>query len=226
MIKHHPSAELLADFAAGSLQLSHALCIAAHLEHCDTCRRQTGQLQALGAQLLQALKPPVGASTSALKSRVFERLDEAEADTPAPARQTSASADDYRVPRALDQFINGGYSDLSWVSISPAIKISTLLKDLDGSQIALSRVKPGGKMPHHRHTGDELTVVLEGAFSDETGLYRKGDFVSRDTRHKHKPIVTKDAECICLMVMDAPIQFTGFFSRLLNPLVRRSHSYG
>jgi len=225
---HHPSPEILADYASGSVRLSHALCLAAHLEHCDACRQQTQKLSQLGASFFQQLAPETThpARLEPLKDKVMALLDE---ESPSPAivdirPNLDVEPDRYNVPRSLHQFIRGGYSTLEWTTVSPSIKIATLLKDKDGAQIALSRVKAGGKMPHHRHTGDELTVVLEGSFSDEGGIYRKGDFISRDSRHKHKPVVTKDAECICLMVLDAPIEFTGWFTRLLNPLVRKNHA--
>lgn len=228
MIKHHPTPEMLTDYASGSLRLSHALCVAAHIEQCEKCQRQVGQLESLGAQLFESQTPNVKQSNDTLKSKVFDLIEQLPSDnaiTVAESRPNVCS-DGYRVPRTLRQFINSHYGELQWAALSPSIKFTTLLKDKDGSQIALSRVKAGGKMPHHRHTGEELTVVLEGAFSDESGLYRKGDFVSRDNRHKHKPMVTKDAECICLMVLDAPIEFTGLLSRLLNPLVKRNHAAG
>lgn len=60
-------------------------------------------------------------------------------------------------------------------------------------------------MPHHSHTGDQITVVLEGSFSDEDRIYRKGDFILRDSRDRHKPIVSPKCECICLMVLAGPI---------------------
>lgn len=240
---HHPAPELLAEYAAGSLPLSHALCIAAHLEFCERCRQQVGKLNNLGAALFDAQQPKsVATDTAALKSRVLEILDAGEnvsndcgelnaahghanaSDSDASVSNSHAArVEGYRVPRSLTQFIRSDYRDLSWSALSTSIKLATLLNDKDGSQVALSRVKPGGKMLHHRHTGEEFTVVLEGSFSDETGVFRKGDFVQRDKRHRHKPVVTKDAECICLMVLDAPIQFTGFFARLLNPFVRRYH---
>lgn len=236
MLHHHPAPELLTDYSAGSLPLSHALCIAAHLEQCDSCRQQVAKLNRLGAAFFNT-QPTQGVSLQSLKDQVMTLLDEPPAAAADRASVTttgvastgftpvaSAPAAPYKVPKALRQFVAAGYSSLEWVRLSPAIQMATLLKDRDGSQIALSRVKPGGKMFHHRHTGDELTVVLEGSFSDESGIYRKGDFVHRDSRHRHKPMVTRDAECICLMVMDAPIQFTGFFARLLNPFVRRNHA--
>ena len=86
------------------------------------------------------------------------------------------------------------------------------------------RIKPGGTSSTHTHMADEYTVILEGSFSDESGLYHKGDFLMRDSRHKHTPVATRDRECICLAVTEGPIQLTGFFGRLLNPLLRRSHA--
>ncbi len=222
MLKHHPSAELLADYASGSMPLSHSLCVATHLEHCDSCRQQFQKLNQLGTQLFLQ-QAPNSAPSSDLKSKVMSLLDQTP-DNPVEVVPTEVSREGYQVPKALHQFLQNGYQSLDWSTVSPSFKISTLLRDKDGAQIALSRVKPGGKMPHHRHTGDELTVVLEGSFSDEEGIYKKGDFICRDSSHKHKPVVTKDAECICLMVLDAPIEFTGWFTSLLNPMVRRNHA--
>ncbi|SMF46995.1 anti-ECFsigma factor, ChrR [Alteromonadaceae bacterium Bs31] len=230
MLKHHPSSELLADYASGSMPLSHSLCIATHLEQCDICRQQAHKLNQLGAQFFMQQSSTATSADNDLKAKVMGCLDEivfstdeSASDTP---KRTAASnkVDSYKPPKALKQFLDDSYDSLEWTTVSPSFKITTLLKDKNGAQIALSRVKPGGKMPHHRHTADELTVVLEGSFSDEGGIYKKGDFICRDSKHKHKPVVTKDAECICLMVLDAPIEFTGWFTRVLNPLVRRNHA--
>jgi putative transcriptional regulator len=157
----------------------------------------------------------------------FDEKAQAEsAHTKTPQKQTNNSLwDDYKIPNSLRQFITKSYEELTWMRLSPSFKIATLYNEEGGAQIALTRVKAGAHMPTHTHTGDEITLVLEGAFSDESGVYRKGDFISRDASHKHKPIVTKDAECICLTVLDAPIEFTGWFTRLLNPLIRRYHPY-
>lgn len=221
---HHPSPELLADYAAGSMRSSHALCVAAHLEFCESCRQQMSRLSSLGAALFDALPPRASANDGAgLKQRVLAALDATACATGAVNNARTQASAAQRVPRAIRQFVREGYDATAWTAFTPAVRLATLLNDRDGSQIMLSRVKPGGKMFHHRHTGEEFTVVLEGSFSDETGVYRQGDFVRRDRRHRHKPVVTKDAECICLMVLDAPIQFTGWLARLLNPLLRRQH---
>ena len=127
------------------------------------------------------------------------------------------------IPRALRQFIPGNYDELEWKSMGSSIQTVPLCKDENGAQVSLLKIKAGGKVGHHSHMGDEITTILEGSFSDENGIYCKGDFMLHGSDHKHKPIATKDAECICLIVQDAPIQFTGFFSRLFNPFLRKSY---
>ncbi len=215
MANHHPAPELLAAFSAGSLQLSHALCISTHLEHCDECRSNLMRLNSMGANLMEELKPAKASEN--LKSSVLSMLDDEVTEaTPVINR-------DSRVPRALQQFIPDDYDSLQWHRVSPSIQTARLCTDSNGSKVEMLRIKPGGQVPSHTHTGDEYTMLLEGSFSDESGVYKEGDFVVRDGRHKHKPMVTEDRECICLTVTDAPIEFTGFFTRWLNPILRRDH---
>jgi len=239
MISHHPSIEILNDYAAGSLRLSHALCVATHVETCDECKQHSRTLTQMGAELFtepgESVRDISSPVNETFKNKIFDMLDQQEpvSETNTPTAVEHAISDDGHqycnldetaVPRSLRQFIPEDIDSLNWVSVSPSLKVASLLRDKDGSQIALTRVKAGAKMAHHRHLGDELTHVLKGSFSDEDGVYRPGDMITRGENHNHKPQVTKDSECICLTVLDAPIQFTGFFSRWFNPLLRRSHS--
>lgn len=218
MVNYHPADELLTAYTAGSLQLSHALCISTHIEHCKQCQSNMHRLNALGGNLFEKLEPEVACTD--LKDSVMAMLDQA----PEPAIEKPAAVqDDSHIPRSLRQFIPRNYDELEWKKLSPSIKTVPLCTDENGAQVSLLKIKPGGKVGHHSHMGDEITIILEGSFSDEQGIYRKGDFMMHGSDHKHKPIATKDAECICLIVQDAPIQFTGFFSRLLNPFIRKGH---
>lgn len=215
MAAHHPAPEILADFSAGNLQLGHALCISAHVENCAECRDTLHRMETLGAELtLQSLQP--AAVDGDLKDRVLDMLDQQRPTAPAAKKRAPG------VPRCLQQYMDD-FDSLKWQRVSPSVQTATLTRDEKGAQVSMVRIKAGGEIGSHAHTGDELTVVLKGAFSDETGIYGEGDFVLRDPSHHHKPVVTKDSECICLTVVDAPIQFTGFFSRLLNPLLRKNH---
>lgn len=234
MTRYHPSIEMLTDYAAGSLPLAHSLCVSAHLEHCHECQQQVRKLEMIGSHLFNQARTEHHHLDS-LKESVLRKLatqPESQQETemvmaePDAAEATEEKLwDNYKIPNSLRQFISHSYEELNWMRLSPSFKIATLHNEKGGAQIALTRVKAGAHMPHHTHTGEEITLVLEGAFSDESGIYHKGDFISRDASHKHKPIVTKDAECICLTVLDAPIEFTGWLARLLNPIIRRYHPY-
>ena len=218
MVNYHPADELLTAYAAGSLQLSHALCISTHVEHCSQCLTNLQRLNSLGGNLFEQLQP--AESSPQLKDNVMAMLDQVPEE---PAETAVKRSGDSNIPRCLQQFIPANYDELKWKRMSPSIKTAFLCSAENGAQVSLLRIKAGGKAGHHRHLGDEITVILEGSFSDEFGIYRKGDFMLHGDDHKHKPMATKDAECICLIVQDAPIQFTGFFSRLLNPLLRKNY---
>lgn len=216
-INTHPADELLASHSAASLPLSQALCIASHLENCPACRQKSQRLIGVGSELMQQLKPST--PSSELKLRMMNQLDSLTDET-----AVAPSLIDPRIPHCLRQFVQTSYDKLPWNRVSPDIHNYELCRD-NGAKVELLRIRAGGSPTTHTHMGDEYTVILEGSFSDETGLYHKGDFLLRDARHKHTPVASQDRECICLAVTEGPIQFTGFFSRLLNPFVRRSYSY-
>jgi len=231
MLNYHPSIELLTDFSAGSLSLAHALIMATHLEHCPECRRQVQKLELIGSQLFehQNLANVPNDNIEQLKQSLLSKISEqntsvARQSPPPKATATSNITSLYGVPKSLRQFIPESYESLHWIRLSPSFRTAILCNE-NGSQVAFTRIRAGSYMPSHAHTGDEITLVLEGSFSDETGIYRRGDFIYRNHNHKHKPRVTTAAECICLTVLDAPIQFTGFFTRWLNPVLRRIHPH-
>ena len=89
-----------------------------------------------------------------------------------------------------------------------------------GYRTTLVRVRAGRMVPRHTHEGNELTVVLEGAFHDEAGHYRRGDLAIADSSVDHRPMADDGQDCLCLAVTDAPLRLTGRFGRLLNPFVR------
>jgi putative transcriptional regulator len=215
---NHPQDALLAAYSAGSLSLSQALCISVHLERCPDCGRKLQRLNCVGSELMQELKPaPVSAE---LKDKLFARLDSLSAETSAENRSLPRSI----IPRCLQQFVRGSYDDLPWRRVSADIRCVELCRDSNGARVELLKIRPGGSAITHTHLGDEYTVILEGSFSDETGLYGEGDFLLRGKDDKHTPVASLHRECLCLAVTEGPIQFTGFFSRLMNPFIRRSYA--
>ncbi len=226
MLCYHPSLDMLVDYSSGALALPHALAVSAHLDQCAECREQLKRLNTLGAELFS--EQPTSASDSqlsALKANVLEAIQgQTEVSAKTEVTQVSELNEVLKdIPASLRRLIPKGFDGLNWMSLTPSFKLAMLSSEPGGAQVALSRIKAGAHMPTHTHTGNEITLVLTGAFSDEEGVYRRGDFICRDDDDKHKPRVTKDAECICLIVLDAPIEFTGWLTRFLNPIMRRFH---
>jgi putative transcriptional regulator len=62
--------------------------------------------------------------------------------------------------------------------------------------------------------------VLEGGFSDGQGTYHPGDFVYRKNTDIHAPVAIDGEDCICLAVLDAPLKFTGWQYRWMNPFLQ------
>ena len=87
-------------------------------------------------------------------------------------------------------------------------------------ETSLFTIKAGGNVPRHRHKGDEITVVLKGHFSDQDDHYQVGDFIVRTKGETHTPVAAQDEDCLCLYTLDAPIQMTNWFYRLLAPLMK------
>jgi anti-sigma factor ChrR (cupin superfamily) len=67
-------------------------------------------------------------------------------------------------------------SDLGWQDFQPGLRFKILWEDKSTKRRAqLTRFEPCAKLPLHRHVGDELIFVLEGAVSDESGAVTAGN---------------------------------------------------
>ena len=213
MINYHPDARLLNEFSAGTLPLAQSTCVSIHLDYCSHCRRQHRQLQQMGAAMFDRLAP--AQVDDSLLQGVMARLDE-----PAPLSHELRSAPDDDTPALMQRLMTGDYADLPWKKMTSALHVTQLKTGDPAHEFALYHIKAGGSVPQHTHRGTELTLVLDGSFSDEEGVYQQGDFLIRDAEHVHTPTATQSADCICIGVLDAPIRFTGWKHRALNPFLR------
>ncbi len=216
MPRHHPGDDLLIAYAAGSQEEPLALVVATHLALCPRCRREVAQLEELGGVLLDAQEPEALGDKSL--EGVLARLDETVPEAP-PQRAGGAVRFDPRVPRPLRDYLGTGLEQLDWVSYRGMDK-AELLPEFPGFRTRLMRIKSGTAMPAHTHEGTELTLVLAGGFSDETGHFLRGDLAEADASVDHRPIADSGEDCLCLAVTDAPLRLTGPIGRLLNPFMR------
>lgn len=210
MAKHHPDINLLLEYVSGNLPLTQAACIAVHLSFCGVCRKTVSQLELLGAEILAGLDgAPVGPDSREL---VFERLDE--------VLPHQSSSDDLKTQPFVQRLREGNFDNLDWRRVTSALSVSHLKSGDKSHECALYQIAAGGRIPEHDHNGSEMTVVLSGGFSDKHGVYHPGDFIYRDRHQIHSPTALESEDCVCLAVTEAPLRFTGWRYRWMNPFLR------
>jgi len=74
----------------------------------------------------------------------------------------------------LSQIIS--ISDLPWQERQPGVRTKNIWEHPASKRRAvMTRIEPGAKLPLHRHAGDELLFVVEGAIADEFGVVTAGN---------------------------------------------------
>ncbi len=119
------------------------------------------------------------------------------------------------VPRALQRFSGYDAATMPWKTKLPGYR-EALVGEIDGCEAKFLWIRPGRAMPNHTHEGSELTLVLEGSFADEDGVYRRGDISAADETIDHRPVAGEGVPCICFAVTTAPLKLTGSFRQLFS----------
>jgi putative transcriptional regulator len=148
--------------------------------------------------------------------QALARLDRPPAEAaPAPAVPQGELA----LPQPLRGYVGDSLDCLPWRRMGPIAEVR-LLRDFEGYTTRLLWAQAGAAVPAHTHAGNEMTLVLRGAFTDSSGHFIRGDVDEADSSIAHQPIAAEDEDCICLAVTDAPLRLTSRFGRLLNPFLR------
>lgn len=212
-IKQHPTDETLTAYAAGSLDEGRSVVVAAHTEMCARCRGWVATVENIGGVLLSDLLP--AAMENGALARALARIDRGDNIKQArPARPLQS--DLAMLPKVARSYPIG-----RWRWMGPGVHWRPIEVPADnGARVFLLKSAPGTKMPHHTHTGTELTLVLSGAFAHQGGRYGPGDLDEADDTVEHQPIVEAGEDCICLVAMDGKLQLLGMVGRLLQPFVR------
>lgn len=213
---HHPHEELLMEYAAGALGESHSLMVATHLSFCPECRAAVRKMEAFGGAMLNELDQV--AMSGHARADLLARLD---GESPLPARSTPPSPAPSGLPTMRD-YLPGGFESANWKRLGPGMRYADIHHGRDGADVQLIHVKAGSSTVQHSHKGNEWTLVLTGAYDDGIGCYHAGDAVFADGDTDHNPTALPGEDCICMVVIDAPIRLTGPIGRLFNPLLTRA----
>lgn len=208
-INRHLEAATLISFAAGTLAEPLAAVAAGHLALCAECRAELADMELMGACLFgaRANQPTHGG----VAMPAFPR------DTETGSESATATSD--RLPGPIAKRYGLAFDTIPWKRLGPGMWHHRLpLSDEALGDLRLLKIGAGRRMPEHGHGGTELTLVLDGAYADETGIYRVGDVQDVGEDIEHTPVADKQLGCICIVASEQPARFKGLISRMLQPL--------
>lgn len=215
---HHVSDDLMAAYAAGSLDEAFSLFVASHLTLCPECRRRASMLDAVGGALLDDIAP-VEMASNALDA-VMSLADAPANDQPVSLAGKRKIVTGRDLPAPMRRYYGCDLDGIVWEKQGGGVSVAAVPGIRDGSHAFMLKVEAGRAVPQHTHRGNELVMVLKGAYSDAAGRFARGDVEIADGEIDHQPKAEPGEDCICLAVTDAPLKFTGTLGWLLNIFVK------
>jgi putative transcriptional regulator len=208
---HHLDDATILAYAAGTLGEALSVAAACHISMCPECRTAVRKAEALGGEILDDLQ--ISEVSDMCRAATLASLDDRIAVKPAIVKSD--------MPSPLQRLLGGqDFAQLRWRKKAPGVAVYELplSKNAKGS-LKLVSIAPGMTMLEHGHGGEELTLVLKGAFKDKVGRFSRGDIADLDEDTEHCPIIEEGETCICLYATEAPSHFKTFLGRLLQPFL-------
>lgn len=215
---------ILIHYAAGHLRPSEALLVACHVALNPAARRKLETYEAIGAKLIcedaEAEKAEISRDCfEKVMARIENRNPEQKQSPRTPMQR------DETIPPSVMSLLCGNCTERSirWQKLQSGVEAVSLHVPAGSPcrhRLRLLRLAPHQETPPHRHGGREMTLVLQGSFSDHTGNYSAGDLMVIDSpSFTHAPKAGPQG-CLCLTLTEAPLRFVETHIRFFN-LFRR-----
>lgn len=213
---HHLDDATLLSYSAGALPAALAVVASAHLERCAECREHLLDADQIGGVLLHQQRADAPAENA--RASMLALLDDAPiVETANLHAEAVEERDPDRLPSALHPWFGNSMRALRWRRVAPGVQ-RILASGINGGDLMLLRIAPGSKLPLHSHAGNELTLILDGAYDDMLGHFGPGDVADLDGETLHQPVTSPGVPCICVAATDGPLKFSGWLARTLQPL--------
>lgn len=213
--RHNIGEEFYSAYAAGTLDPALVLLVETQAALREDVRRLLHLSDTIAASFLER-EVPARLSDNAL-SRTLAQLDLIElpqSKAVQAARVAGSILDELIVlPEPLKEKALIAAGESGWKFGGPGLK-TMALDIMSDAKVELLRIEPGHGAPRHTHDGNEYTLVVAGAFTDETGTYGPGDLSIAGPDHTHRPIADEGDICYALAVTDGNLRFTGWLGVL------------
>jgi putative transcriptional regulator len=205
--------QLIAHYVAGTLPGPLRALVGAHVELKPSGASLARGFEALAGHELEAIDPAPLEHRDAVMRAIFSSGERATAK-PAPIPHCDI------FPKSLIDFTGHTAQTVPWRTKLPGLR-EVRFREEEGFQATLYWIRAGRAMPHHTHGGSEITLVLDGGFSDGLGHYLRGDVAAADETVDHRPVADTDGPCICFAVTTAPLKMTGSLGQLFSDIFGR-----
>ncbi|EPE96223.1 ChrR family anti-sigma-E factor [Rhizobium grahamii] len=216
MIQHHLTDEMIAAMAAGTLEAGWALGATTHLTMCSACRAGLHAFERIGGYFLECevANDNLDEGWREMERRITESQWEEDPVTSSPRSEAEMF-----LPEPLATYVDraGG---LKWRFLGRGAAQMIVPTEDETTTVRLLKIPAGQPVPEHSHRGTELTLVLDGSFTDEVSTFGPGDVEIADGTLTHTPRATEGKDCICLAVTDAPLKFSSLHMRLFQRLFK------
>jgi putative transcriptional regulator len=210
-IRHHLTDQILMAYSAGSLPEAFSLVVATHVSLCDECRSRLMSFDMVGGTLIEDEAAELSNDAATAMMARITGMPQLRA-RPAPVRRAM-------LPAPLRDYVGGDIDAVKWRPIGMGVRQAILPTSRDASA-RLFYIPAGQAVPDHGHRGMEMTLVLQGAFSDSEDRFGPGDVEIASEDLQHTPVAEPGEPCICLAATDAPLRFNGFLPRMAQSFFR------
>lgn len=205
---HHPSQELIYQFASGSKDDILNLIIATHIHYCKECQLALDNAEDVFGSYFEKISNNINQNDFIDKdnTKIFDRIW-CKINDYSHELDTIINDDVYASP--LDKYLRRNQNYLKRKNIIPYVNETILPISKKDIRVSIVEVDAGVNLPEHTHDGYEMTQILSGGFSDNQGDYYQGDFVFKNNTHSHSPKIFDNEQCKCLVVRFGNLKFTG-----------------
>lgn len=202
---------LIARYVAGNLPTPARVLVASHLELKPRSRALARGLETMAGEELEHEAP-----LPLMDGK--RRLDAILRSDPPAAIKVPTASTNAVFPRALRDFVGFDADSTPWRTKLPGFREYDF-GEIEGFHVSLFWIRPGRRIPTHTHGGVELSLVLDGAFTDVHGRYGRGDISIADETVEHRPTAETERPCIGMAITDAPLKLTGSIPQRLMDII-------
>lgn len=213
MARHHPPESILLDYATGALAEPFAVIVASHLTLCPCCRRTVAGMEAVGGAMLER------AGHDKVERGMLDRVMSAiRGDNGGPELDDAPLPAGTGIPRPLLARLPAETGSWRWRCMGSVDMLGLPCHEPD-YRLRLLRIRPGRGVPQHSHRGDEIALVLQGSFTDDSGCYGRGDVACADASVDHRQVAGPGEPCLCAVATFGRLRMTGPLGRLIDPFL-------